>query len=271
MVKIVYLAAWAAYVVASARYALGFLRNWPGPPVWGRTWVMVGVVLHGIATLAYTLRFGHPPLVGLAASLATLALVVALALWLLTVLRAAGAVGLLLAPIAAFLLGLGLLLDLSPASDSPIYRGAWLASHVLLSFVGYAGLVVAAAASFMYLVQFRQLKEKRFGAAFQFFPDLETLDRVSGAALLAGFTALTLGLLVGSAWTLSFSAGPRWNMPQVVWGVLTWLVFVAALAVRTVWHWVGRKRAWLNLVGFGAVLVAYLVLKWSAPEARFFL
>jgi ABC-type uncharacterized transport system permease subunit len=271
VVKIVYLAAWAAYVVASARYALGFLRNWPGPPVWGYPWLMAGVVVHGVATVWYTLRFGHPPLVGFAASLATLALVVALALWLLTVLRAAGAAGLLLAPVAAFLLGLALLLDLSPASDAPIYRGAWLASHVLLSFIGYGGLVVAAAASFMYLVQFRQLKEKRFGAAFQFFPDLDTLDRISGLALLAGFTALTLGLLVGLAWTFSFAAGPRWNMPQVLWGSWTWLVFVAALTARMAWRWVGRRRAWLNLVGFGAVLVAYLVLKWNAPEARFFL
>lgn len=269
--EIVYLAAWAAYVVASAQYALGFVRAWPGPPVWGRTWVRVGIVAHAAGTLWYTFRYGHPPLVGLGPSLTSLALVVALALELLTVLRAAGAVGLLLTPVAALLLGIGLLLGLSPASDAPIYRGAWLASHVLLSFIGYAGLVVAAAASFMYLVQFRQLKEKRFGAAFQFFPDLETLDRVNGLALLIGFTALTLGLLVGSAWALSFGTSPQWNLPQVVWGVLTWIVFVAALAARAVWHWVGRRRAWLNLVGFAAVLVAYFVLKWSAPEARFFL
>lgn len=270
-VEMAYLGAWAAYAVASARYGLGFARAWPGPPAWGRTWVRIGIVVHGLATAAYIVQFGRPPLVGLGPSLASLALVVALALELLTVLRAAGAVGLVLAPVAALLLGIGLLLGLHPASDAAIYDGAWLASHVVLAFIGYAGLVVAAAASFMYLVQLRQLKEKRFGVAFQFFPDLETLDRVSGLALLIGFTSLTLGLLVGSAWAMSFGTSLRWNLPQVVWGVLTWVVFVAALAARAAWHGVRRRSAWLNLVGFAAVLAAYLVLKWSAPEARFFL
>lgn len=269
--RLLYLAAWAAYVVATARYVVGFVRSRPGAPVWGAGWVVAGSVAHGVATLLFTLRFGHPPLVGLAPSLATLALLIALALVLLTWLRAAGAVGLLLAPVAAILLGLAHLLEIGPASDAPIYRGPWLAVHVLLSFAGYAGLLVAAAASLMYLLQFRQLKEKRFGAVFQFFPDLDTLDRVSGLALLAGFTALTLGLLVGWGWTMSFGPDARWNLPQVVWGVLTWFVFLAALAARAVWRWVGRKGAWLNVFGFAAVVAAYLVLKWNTPGARFFL
>lgn len=268
---IAYLAAWAAYVVASARYALGFARGWPGPPDWGAGWVLLGAAVHILATVLFTLRFGHPPLVGLAPSIATLSLLLALALGLLRVLRAAGAVGLLLAPIAALLLGVALLLGLAPASEAPIYRGPWLALHVGLSFTGYAGLVVAATASFMYLLQFRQLKRKRFGAVFQFFPDLATLDRVSGRALLAGFTALTLGLLLGWAWSQSFGSSPRWNLPQIVWGVFTWVVFVAALAARALWGWVGRTRAWLNVLGFAAVLLAYVVLKWNAPGARFFL
>ncbi len=266
-----YWAAWAAYVVGSARYVAGFVRPWPGPPVWGAGWVAAGAVAHGVATLLYTWRFGQLPLVGLAPSLASLALLVALALVLLRALRAAGAVGLLLAPVAALLLGFALVVGVEPATEAPIYRAPWLGVHVGLSFTGYAGLLVAAAASAMYLLQFRQLKQKRFGAVFRFFPDLETLDHVSGRALLAGFTALTLGLLVGWGWTLSFGTSPRWNMPQVVWGVLTWVVFVAALAARALWGWVGPKRAWLNVLGFAAVLAAYFVLKWNAPEARFFL
>jgi HemX protein len=268
---VAYVAAWLAYVVATARYALGFARSWPGAPSWGARWVVWGAACHLVATAWFALRFGHPPLVGLGPSLATLALLVSLGFLLLRALGASPAVGLLLAPTAAALLGLGLWLGLEPASDAPIYRAPWLAVHVLLSFLGYAGLVVAAAASVMYLLQFRELKRKRFGAVFQFFPDLESLDRISGRALLAGFAALTLGLAVGAAWTLSFDVRPRWNVPQVVWGILTWFVFLAALAARAAAGWMGPRRAWLNLAGFLAVLVAYFVLKWNAPGARFFL
>ena len=269
--KVFYLAAWAAYVVATARYALGFLRSWSGPAVWGGGWMAAGAVAHLVATALFTVRFGHPPLVGLAPSLATLALLLALALWILTLLRAAGAVGLLLAPVAATLLGLAHLLGIEAASDAPIYSLVWLPLHVSLSFIGYASLLVAAAASLMYLLQFRQLKQKRFGAVFEFFPDLDTLDRVSAVALLAGFTSLTLGLLVGWAWTLSFETAARWNMPQIVWGVLTWLVFLVALLGRAIRRWMGRTRAWINVVVCAAVVVAYFVLKWNTPGARFFL
>lgn len=86
--EILYLAAWAAYAVASARYAVGFVRARPGPPVWGVGWVIAGTVAHVVATVLFTVRFGQPPLVGLAPSLATLALLLALALWLLKIGRA---------------------------------------------------------------------------------------------------------------------------------------------------------------------------------------
>lgn len=266
---IAYLAALAAYVAASLRYWAGFAGSWPGPPVWGVRWVLAGVGLQGLATVLYTMRFGQPPLVGLAPSLASLSLLVGLAFCLLAALRAGGAIGLLLAPIAALLQGLASLIGIEPAGEPPVFRGPWLLLHIVLSFVGYAGLVVAAAASLMYLLQFRQLKRKRFGAVFQFFPDLETLDRINGRALLAGFAALTLGLLVGGAWTLSFGPSPR--PAQVVWGVLTWVVFVAALRGRAGRGGVGRKSAWLSVVGFGTVLLAYLVLKFNAQETRLFL
>lgn len=269
--RIVYLASLAAYVGASGRYWVGFARSWPGSPVWGAPWIVVGVGLHGTATVLYTRHFGHPPLVGLAPSLATLSLLLALALALLTALRAGGAVGLFLAPVAALLLGLGSALGIEPAGEPPAFRASWLLLHIVLSFIGYAGLVVAAAASLMYLLQFRQLKRKRFGAVFQFFPDLETLDRINGRALLLGFAALTLGLLVGWVWSMSFGPSARWNPAQLVWGVLTWVVFVAALGVRAGRGWAGRRSAWLSVVGFGAVVLAYLVLKLNAPQARLFL
>ena len=72
------------------------------------------------------------------------------------------------------------------------------------AFVGYAGLTVAFAAGLMYLLQFRELKSKHFGAIFRFFPPLETLDRLGRRGLLVGFPFLTLAVLVGWAWTARF-------------------------------------------------------------------
>ena len=66
-----------------------------------------------------------------------------------------------------------------------------------LSFIGIAAFATAAAAGTMYLVQRHELKSRRFGTLFRFFPPLATLDRVA--------TALA-----------SLSVSHTWRMPAAV-------------------------------------------------------
>jgi ABC-type uncharacterized transport system permease subunit len=266
-----YAVAAVLYLAASIRYALRFAQGRRGTTALVAVLVYTGVLSHAAGVALYWASYGEPPLVGLGPSLASLGLLVALALAGLGLFSSARAVGLILAPAASLLLLLALLIGIQPTGSEFAFRGPWLVFHVSVSFIGYAGWLVAAAAALMYLLQFRALKHKHLGAIFEFFPPLETLDRLSEWALVIGFSALTLGIAVGWAWTIRFEQGLRWGDPKVIWGVLAWLALLLALWARfSRWRSTRQAALW-NVAGFAVVSVAYLVAKLTIAEARFFL
>ena len=180
------------------------------------------------------------------------------------------AVALFTAPLAAGLVGLALLLGLAPPGESA-GRNVWLVLHVALSVLGLALLALAFIAAALYLVQFRELKAKRFGQVFQVFPPLERLDLLNRSALVVGFPALTLGVLLAVGYAVRFTGGFRVDPAQVVWGLFTWAVLGAAVWLRVGRRWTGRRAAVLSIAGFGAVLLVYLALKITTPGTERFL
>ena len=185
----------------------------------------------------------------------------------------APAVALFTAPLAAGFVGLSLLTGMvNGTSGTGGGREMWLVLHVALSVLGVALLALAFVSAALYLLQFRELKAKRFGRAFQLFPPLERLDRLNQLALTAGFPALTLGVLLALGYTIRFADGPAdVGKAQVVWGAFTWLVLGWSVWVRHVRHWAGRRAAVASIAGFAAVMLVYLALKLTAPGAGRFL
>lgn len=230
----------------------------------GTVFAAAGVVFHGLALFAYHRSFGQLPLTGLAPSLSALALVIAVFLLLLELLGDLRSIALPVLPIVVLLLLAALLTDLAPTGEPLAFRGAWFAIHVVFAFIAYAGLTLSFAAGALYLLQFRELKDKRLGRVFRFFPPLPTLDRAGRAGVVIGFPALTVALIVGWSWTLQFRAAMTTEQAQIIWGMFTWLVFAVLAAIR-ISRSAGRERrsAVASVIGFVVVLLAYLVLRAS--------
>lgn len=225
-------------------------------------WVATAaVVVHAAALVQYSVSFRALPLVGLAPSLSSLAFVLGVSLAALLALGEAKRVGLLIVPLIVVLEGSAVALGVQPAGEPLAFRGPWFAVHVTLAFTGYAGLAIAFAAGAMYLWQFRELKSKRLGRVFRFVPPLGTLDRLGRVAVAVGFPALSVALVVGWAWTVQFDHPMGVRDPQVIWGVLTWLVFLASLLARGGAGAGSRRAAVTVVVGFGVVVVSYVVLR----------
>jgi ABC-type uncharacterized transport system permease subunit len=170
-------------------------------------------------------------------------------------------------PLATGLMGLAILAGLTPGEATPPGRSAWFVLHVALSVLGLALMALAFITAALYLLQFRELKARRFGQVFQLFPPLERLDQLNRFALVAGFPALTLGVLL-APW---LAAGLSDAKAQVVWGIFTWIVLGWAVWVRVVRHWAGRRAAFASIAGFSAVLLVYVALKLAQPGAERFL
>lgn len=228
-----------------------------------------GALVHVGAVGAYAARFDELPLVGIGPTLSLLALLNALLTVAMLWLRDVRPIGVVLLPIASVLLIVALLLGIEPARGELAFRGMWFALHVLLTFTGYACFAGAFAAGLLYLLQHRELKGRRFGRMFRFFPPLATLGQWQRRALEVALIALTLGLLVGWGWTTRFAPLPL-SHPKIVWAGVSWLSIGVALIAHS---GASRERrgAIASVVGFVVIVASYLVLRLTESAGGAFL
>ncbi len=263
MVLVPHLIALGLYALATALVVAPFagLRPASRAVTLGVALAGIGAHLVGVAQLA--------PFRGVAPTLSLLALFLVLLQVVNEAAFRASAVGLFTGPLATGLIGLALLIGLAPEVAFPSARGPWSVLHITVSVLGLAMLALAFIAAALYLLQFRELKTKRFGQVFRLFPPLERLDQLNHLSLVLGFPTVTLGVLLGFG--VRYAGGASVDAAQVVWGMLTWLVLGWAVGVRVVRHWAGRRAAFASIASFAAVLLVYLALKLTAPGTQRFL
>jgi len=264
-------AALALYALAAALFVASLVRDARALSPWAIATASGATAAHAGALAVFLWQWGELPLVGLGPSLSTLAFLIAVGSLIAAAAGPVGPLGLVLVPVVAVLVGTGLAVGIEPTGEVQTYQSVWFVLHVLLAFVGYAGLTLAFAAGLMYLVQFRQLKGKRFGAVFRFFPPLDTLDRIGVRALYVGFPALTVALALATAWVTRFPEPISARNPHIVWGVLTWAVILAALLARAGGGRRGHRGATASVVGFVLVVLTFLLLRAFTPQGGAFL
>ena len=269
MIVTLHLVALALYALATALALAPFMGFRPAPRALTIALPCAGAAFHVVAIAQLT------P-VGLGPALSMLAFCLVLLQLASERLLRGSAVSLFAAPLATGLVGLAILSGLTPGAEAAAAAGeggrnAWFVLHVTLSALGLALMALAFIAAALYLLQFRELKARRFGQVFQLFPPLERLDQLNRFALVTGFPALTIGVLLALGYGAQFSGGLHAAKAQIVWGVFTWAVLAWAVWVRVVWHWAGRRAALASIAGFCAVLLVYVALKLTQPGAERFL
>jgi ABC-type uncharacterized transport system permease subunit len=143
------------------------------------------------------------------------------------------------------------------AEGNAAYSSVFLALHVGLVLVAFAGFALAAALSALYLWQERRLKRREAGAVLGRAPSLLTLETLSARTIAVALPALTAGIAAGLV-RLRTSGGHFDALMAVT--LLTWLTYGAFLLMRYEVGWRGRRAAYLALAGFALVLVVRLAL-----------
>ena len=108
------------------------------------------------------------------------------------------------------------------------------------------------------LVERRELKSRRFGAIFRFFPPLATLDRVNHVAAIAGWLGLTLGVVLAVTYSLAYR---ELSILKVVWAMGAWLAVSGIALGRVVGGWQARRAAIYSSVSFAAVIALYVAFR----------
>jgi HemX protein len=268
MTAIAHFIAITAYIAAAALAAMPFARP-VNAPVRGVVSVLgFGVLAHAVALVSFSLASDALPLTGLGPSLSFAGFVLAASLLIVEAVAREVSLTLIAAPLAALPTTFANVVGLIPGHEPTGARGLWLVAHIALSFAGIAAFATAAAAGAMYLIQRRELKSRRFGAIFRFFPPLATLDRVNHVAAIAGWIGLTLGVVLAGAYSIAYR---ELNVLQLTWGMLAWAAVTSLAVGRVLGGWQARRAAMLASVSFVAVVLLYVALRAAGPGAGKFL
>ncbi len=136
----------------------------------------------------------------------------------------------------------------------PALQSWWLPVHASISLVADGFLALACIGSIMYLLQEREIKNKRFGLFYSRLPSLDSLDKLNQHCLSVGFPLLTLGIITGSLWAKQ-AWGAYWHWdPKETWSLITWFLYAAVVHQRFTVGWRGRRVAVLTIIAFVAVL-----------------
>lgn len=245
------------YLVASGLFLVAVLMDRKQLMTPASVTLAVGMVVNVTSLGAIVATRGSISVLTIQVSLSVLALLVGVGYLVLRRLYRLQTMGSIAAPLM-------LLLQLVSAvaepgmSVAPEYRGPLLSLHITMAILGTAAFVLAAVTSVLYLIQDRNLRQKKFGPLFNRLPSIDILDSSNLKLVSVGFVVFTLAIALGGffAWGNASSL-----QVQYLFAMASWLIYAAIIHTRVTLGWRGRRAAFMTLaglLGLGAVLSSYL-------------
>lgn len=268
MVAIAHTIAISLYIGAAVLAAAPFARPVRAPVRAVLLVLGAGATAHFAGLVLLAIQLGRPPVTGLGPALSCAGLAIAGSLLVVELITHDASLALVAAPLAALPTAIASLIGFTPLLDPHGTSGAWLVAHIALSFAGIAAFATAAAAGAMYLLEHRELKSRRFGAILRAFPPLHTLDRVNHVAVLAGWVALTVGVVLATGYALTYR---EFDAPKVAWALAAWLGVGIVAGGRVLRGWQARRAARVSGAAFLAVITLYVVVRVIGARSGAFL
>lgn len=258
---ILLIATGGAYIASALGYALHF----HGPKTYWRdlcTWGIWGAwCMHTALLAVITISAGEVPL--------TSQVLPSLCAWLVTVVyiylevsTRDRSLGVLIVPIVVVLHVLTLT-KLLGTEDIQVtgYSGGWFELHVLAYGLAYTAFAISCVGGVMYLMLLSEIQAKHFGFFYSRLPSLEVLNQITNRAATFGFIFLTGGTIASSVWAFQhLSQFSIWREPVFLPVLVAWVIYASNLAARWWGGWQGKRAAFLSIMGFVLVVLAFPVV-----------
>ena len=259
-----YLASLLAYVGVFAEKGPAIERA-ATPLTWGV------VLVHAAYLMLAAIAFQHMPTANTWESLSFIAFAVALVYLVLEWRQGERSTGVFLLGAAVLFQTLSSAFVTHTREVPEILRSPMFAVHVTAALLGYVALAVSAIYGVMYLLQYRQLKNRHVGLLFQRLPNLETLSRLNIGALSLGWIGLTVAILAGVVWatTLELAGELEGSFLTDAKFLLTatlWALYGLCLGGRYLLRWANRTLATVSVVGFALMLASSLMVTLVLPS-----
>ncbi|AFP37428.1 c-type cytochrome biogenesis protein CcsB [Mycolicibacterium smegmatis] len=165
-----------------------------------------------------------------------------------------------LVPVLILLTVSGRWLYTNAAPVMPALQSYWLPIHVSVVSLGSGVFLVAGVASILFLLKMSPLGQPQEGRdsvwarIIDRVPDAQTLDRIAYRTTIFAFPVFGFGVIFGAIWAEE-AWGRYWGWdPKETVSFIAWVVYAAYLHARSTAGWRDRKAAWINVVGFVAMV-----------------
>jgi len=180
-----------------------------------------------------------------------------------------------LLPVLILLAVSGHWLYTNAAPVMPALQSYWLPIHVSVVSLGSGVFLVAGVASILFLLKTSRFAEQTgaaepTGAAgpatsdtaaegileriVQRLPDAQVLDRIAYRTTIFAFPVFGFGVIFGAIWAEE-AWGRYWGWdPKETVSFVAWVIYAAYLHARSTAGWRDKKAAWINVVGFVAMV-----------------
>jgi ABC-type uncharacterized transport system permease subunit len=225
------------------------------PATWERPAILAPLLLH--ALLLYEVLFGAPELrFGFGLALSIILWLAVSIYWLERhFLNLEG-----MQPVLLTAAAVCSLLPLPfPGLVSPVYtHTVEFRIHLSLGMLAYSLFTIAALQALLMTLLERRLRGHTVAGPLASLSPLLTMESVLFKLIAVGFVLLTLTLITGAVFSESiFQQAMKFNH-KTLFALISWLIFAALLAGRTLYGWRGRKALRWTLSGFSALLLAYV-------------
>jgi len=234
---------------------------------WTTVFLVSGLVVHFVALQIRARRIHSVPYRDLSDSMSFFAWMIALAYVILFFRHRERSTGPFLIPLVLLFLAISLLTRPATLPARKELSGSLFAFHVTTAILGYAALSLSFVLALLYLIQNRQLRQRRTGLLFSRLPALDVLDRMEHTAVAVGFSALAVSATLGMIWAKK-NWGTVWDaklgatlLVLVVYAVA---LFSAPLGLK------GKRTAFVSIVGFSLVLFSYTIVNLFVSKGHVF-
>ena len=157
---------------------------------------------------------------------------------------------LLVLPVAAGLMAYATTVpsDIQPLVPA-LQHDLLLTIHVAVAIIAYGAFALAFGTAVLYLFQRRD--------TVRWLPRSTVLDELGHKAVMVGFPAMFLTIVLGAVWA-DIAWGRYWSWdPKETASLVTWLIYGGYLHARVLRGWRGNRSAALLILGFGATVFTY--------------
>jgi cytochrome c-type biogenesis protein CcsB len=164
-----------------------------------------------------------------------------------------------LVPVLILLTVSGRWLYTNAAPVMPALQSYWLPIHVSVVSLGSGVFLVAGVASMLFLLKMSPLgrldpADGALARIVERLPDAQTLDRIAYRTTIFAFPVFGFGVIFGAIWAEE-AWGRYWGWdPKETVSFIAWVVYAAYLHARSTAGWRDKKAAWINVVGFVAMV-----------------